>query len=233
MPEQILQIEPPYELKFKGPFTVPTTSMLKLTNPSDKRVCFKIKTTAPKRYCVRPNSGLLEPFQSLTIAVVFQPCELEPAANKHKFMVQSIFAADGDINMDQLWKDPDTSKVMDTKLRCSFELPDDANDQNKFNAVQEEMVTRGTRHEDSAAPKKEDSIVKTSENKVNIDISHVQKQNRELREEVDKLSRMLKSQANSGGMSIGNPSPPAVPMLYIVLAIAAILVGLILGKFIL
>lgn len=53
---------------FAGPFTVPTTSLLKLANPSDKRVCFKIKTTAPKRYCVRPNAGILEPGNSISIA---------------------------------------------------------------------------------------------------------------------------------------------------------------------
>ena len=44
-----------------GPFTDMVSSEIKLTNPSQKRVCFKVKTTAPKRYCVRPNSGLLEP----------------------------------------------------------------------------------------------------------------------------------------------------------------------------
>jgi hypothetical protein len=33
---------------------------MKLTNPSEKKICFKIKTTAPKKYCVRPNSGVLE-----------------------------------------------------------------------------------------------------------------------------------------------------------------------------
>jgi VAMP-associated protein involved in inositol metabolism len=33
---------------------------MKLTNPSEKKVCFKIKTTAPKKYCVRPNSGVLD-----------------------------------------------------------------------------------------------------------------------------------------------------------------------------
>lgn len=55
-------------LNYLGPFTVPTTSLLKLANPSDKRVCFKIKTTAPKRYCVRPNAGILEPGNSISIA---------------------------------------------------------------------------------------------------------------------------------------------------------------------
>jgi len=48
-------------LYFSGPFSTVVTSELKLTNPSGKKAAFKVKTTAPKRYCVRPNSGLLEP----------------------------------------------------------------------------------------------------------------------------------------------------------------------------
>ena len=44
-----------------GPFTEVVTADLKLSNPSKKRICFKVKTTAPKQYCVRPNSGLIEP----------------------------------------------------------------------------------------------------------------------------------------------------------------------------
>nr|CAH7741310.1 unnamed protein product [Callosobruchus chinensis] len=58
--EQVLVIDPPTELKFRGPFNVSVTSYMKLTNPSEERVMFKIKTTAPKMYCVRPNSGILE-----------------------------------------------------------------------------------------------------------------------------------------------------------------------------
>lgn len=53
---------------FSGPFSEVVTADLNLTNPSDKRVCFKVKTTAPKRYCVRPNSGVLEPKQNVTVA---------------------------------------------------------------------------------------------------------------------------------------------------------------------
>ncbi|GJQ81176.1 hypothetical protein Trydic_g12495, partial [Trypoxylus dichotomus] len=50
------------------PFNVPVTSYMKLTNPSDKKVMFKIKTTAPKKYCVRPNSGSLDSNASVEIA---------------------------------------------------------------------------------------------------------------------------------------------------------------------
>lgn len=54
-----------------GPFVDVVTADLKLTNPTEKRICFKVKTTAPKRYCVRPNSGILEPNKSVTVAGAF------------------------------------------------------------------------------------------------------------------------------------------------------------------
>lgn len=51
-----------------GPFTAPVTSYLKLKNPTNNKICFKIKTTAPKKYCVRPNCGTLNPKQKLDVA---------------------------------------------------------------------------------------------------------------------------------------------------------------------
>ncbi|NP_001079410.1 VAMP associated protein A L homeolog [Xenopus laevis] len=66
--EQILILDPPNDLKFKGPFTDVVTTNLKLRNPSDKKVCFKVKTTAPRRYCVRPNSGTIDPGSTVTVS---------------------------------------------------------------------------------------------------------------------------------------------------------------------
>ena len=101
--EQVLVIEPPIELTFTGPFTSAVSSYMKLKNPSDKKVCFKIKTTAPKRCCVKPNSGVVDPNNEVQIAVGLQPFEFDPnEKNKHKFMVQSMFAPDGEINQDTL-----------------------------------------------------------------------------------------------------------------------------------
>lgn len=51
-----------------GPFTDVVTTNLKLKNPSDKKVCFKVKTTAPRRYCVRPNSGVIDPGATVVIS---------------------------------------------------------------------------------------------------------------------------------------------------------------------
>lgn len=54
-----------------GPFNDVITANLVLRNPSSKTVLFKVKTTAPKQYCVRPNSGVLEPGKDQTIAGMY------------------------------------------------------------------------------------------------------------------------------------------------------------------
>ena len=55
------------------------------------------------RYWVKPNSGVVDPPDATASAVSFQPFEYDPAEkNKHKFMVQSMFAPDGEINQDTL-----------------------------------------------------------------------------------------------------------------------------------
>lgn len=46
----------------------------------------------------------------------------------------------------------DSTRLMDTKLRCAFELPTDANSQNDLNAGQEEKISR-SKHEDVSASK--------------------------------------------------------------------------------
>jgi len=48
------------------------------------------------------------------------------------------------------------------------------------------------------------------------------------------MKRQLKSRDLSGNMVTGTSStPPAIPMLYVVLALCAAIIGLLLGKFVL
>lgn len=55
-----LELIPNGDLVFKGPFNHVSTTQLKLANSGNERLAYKIKTTAPKRYCVKPNSGYLD-----------------------------------------------------------------------------------------------------------------------------------------------------------------------------
>lgn len=127
-PAQLLVIEPANELKFVGPFCTAVSSYMRLTNPTEHVILFKIKTTAPKKYCVRPNCGTLEPRTTIEIAIILQPFIFDAAEkNKHKFMVQSMIMPDSEVSIEQLWKDVSPDDLMDSKLRCVFELPADTN----------------------------------------------------------------------------------------------------------
>lgn len=126
MSKQLLIIEPAHELKFVGPFCTAVSSFMRLTNPTEHVILFKIKTTAPKKYCVRPNCGILEPKDTIEITIVLQPFIFEAAEkNKHKFMVQSMIMPEGDVHIDGVWKDCNPANLMDSKLRCVFELPEE------------------------------------------------------------------------------------------------------------
>ncbi|XP_026500578.1 vesicle-associated membrane protein-associated protein B/C isoform X1 [Vanessa tameamea] len=150
MPNQVLTIEPQNELKFKvdfsGLFELGYTTYMRLTNPSEHTVLFKIKTTAPKKYCVRPNSGVLEPNSKVDIAITPQPVHVDPnEKHKHKFMVQSVIAPEGKTNIDQVWKEISPDQLMDYKLKCVFETPrgtnlNDAGDTAAQNEVNKKRV---------------------------------------------------------------------------------------------
>jgi len=229
--EQLLKIEPEHELKFKGPFTGTTTSFLKLHNPTDRKICFKIKTTAPKRYCVRPNAGVIESGSNLSIAVVLQPFEMDSSANKHKFMVQAIFAPDGEVNQDELWKAAPSSSVMETKLRCTFEVPSEATNEHEVSSSPEDKVRikHERDYETTTKPARQSNNQPTEEH--NGDDRQLKLELMQLKEENDRLKRKLKARLESGEVMQSAISPPSQSMLFLVMAIIMLMVGLLAGKF--
>ncbi len=51
------------------------TSRLILSNPSSHNVAFKVKTTVPTSYLVKPHNGYLPPQSSIEINITMQPTE--------------------------------------------------------------------------------------------------------------------------------------------------------------
>lgn len=63
---------------------------IKITNHTSYYLTYKIKTTTPKQYCVRPTAGVLQPKSSADVAITFQvhPDSLaQLVKNKDKFLV--------------------------------------------------------------------------------------------------------------------------------------------------
>ncbi|XP_022023172.1 vesicle-associated protein 1-2 [Helianthus annuus] len=68
-----------------------STSSVHLSNISDEYVAFKVKTTSPKRFCVRPNSGIISPKSACEFTVTMQGLRSPPSEVecKDKFLIQS------------------------------------------------------------------------------------------------------------------------------------------------
>lgn len=239
--EQVLILEPSNELKFCGPFNEVVTSTLKLSNPTARRVCFKVKTTAPRRYCVRPNSGTVEPNGFVAVAVMLQPFEYDPnEKNKHKFMVQTMFAPEGDVNLETLFKEADQSQLMDSKLRCVFELPMDS----QVPQPEPLNVPQEPKEGPKSSPKPvnvENELRKASDEikKLREEASSLRQENFQLKEEAIRSRNLTSSlgERKPTAMSTTILPPPqmqqASPVTQYVMVVVLALLGYLVGKFIL
>ncbi|ORY83090.1 PapD-like protein [Protomyces lactucae-debilis] len=87
-----MSVECPSTLGFHRPLTSLVKETILVRNPNNRPVAFKVKTTAPKQYCVRPNSGRIEPGQEVEVQVLLQAMKEDPAEDfkcRDKFLVQS------------------------------------------------------------------------------------------------------------------------------------------------
>ncbi|KAI1173141.1 putative integral ER membrane protein Scs2 [Nemania sp. FL0916] len=121
----------PQELGFHRPFTVEVLENLKIKNPGTQPVAFKVKTTAPKQYCVRPNSGRVEPGREVEVQVILQAMKQEPPPGtkcRDKFLVQSVTITPdkGFDNLASIWDTIDKSLVQEKKIRVAFLDPKSA-----------------------------------------------------------------------------------------------------------
>jgi len=119
-----VEIEP-LELNFRRPFTYEVSQTLTLKNPSTTPVAFKVKTTAPKQYCVRPNAGRIEPGQDFDVSVLLQAMKQEPPADakcRDKFLVQSA-SITGDkefASIASVFDSTEKSQITERKIRVNW-----------------------------------------------------------------------------------------------------------------
>ncbi|XP_026727962.1 vesicle-associated membrane protein-associated protein B isoform X3 [Trichoplusia ni] len=252
MPNQVLTIEPQNELKFKvdysGLFEHGCTTYMALTNPSNDLVLYKIKTTAPKKYCVRPNSGVLEPYSKVEIAITPQPVYVDPnEKHKHKFMVQSVIAPEGKINIDQVWKEISPDQLMDYKLKCVFESPrgtnlNDAGDNVAQNEVAKKRVAVADEAKSSTKtltfPKSENA--ETDLQKATLEVILLREEESKIRHEILQLKEELLRlrQAAGGDGRVARPhsygpekNAQIALMPWVLTAVGMALLGIIIGKF--
>ncbi|KAK8542924.1 hypothetical protein V6N13_136527 [Hibiscus sabdariffa] len=101
MNTQLLEIEPK-ELEFIFILKQQRSCSVRITNNTDQYVAFKVKTTSPKKYCVRPNVGVIMPKSICDFTVTMQ-AQFEAPPNMicgDKFLIQSTVVPIGTIDAD-------------------------------------------------------------------------------------------------------------------------------------
>lgn len=128
--------------------TAPRTT-LRITNVSDARVIFKVKTTQPTWYYVRPNQHVLDigKTEEITIILVEAECNRfldqfgtpnEEKLDKHRFLVQSTIISDDVFDKiaslshqgrheeyQRIWDSATKEEKKNQKLRVEFLHPQD------------------------------------------------------------------------------------------------------------
>ncbi|KAL4336223.1 hypothetical protein GQ457_07G010850 [Hibiscus cannabinus] len=124
---QLISVQP-NDLKFLFELDKPSFCDLQLTNNTDSHVAFKVKTTSPKKYFVRPNTGIVMPSDSCIIRVTLQAQREYPPDMqcKDKFLLQSTIVPPNtdvdDLPANTFNKDG-SKEIKERKLKVFYESP--------------------------------------------------------------------------------------------------------------
>ncbi|KAM7276486.1 hypothetical protein ACFE04_018352 [Oxalis oulophora] len=234
---ELLNIEP-QELQFTFELRKQISCLLRLSNKTDNHaVAFKVKTTDPKKYCVRPNSGVVSPKSTCEVVVMMQAQkEFPPDMQcKDKFLLQSVIADLGATTKDispEMFNKAAGHNVEECRLRVVYispprppspvregseegEEPRDSVDDGSLSATEQPAVFRA--YAEQNEPLDNPSEAKAFISKLTEEKNSALQQNNKLQQEMDLLRH--KASRNRGGISF----------IYVVLVG---LLGVVLGYFI-
>lgn len=168
-PNSSVMLEPAESLTFQlQPHSTPH-AVLTIRNASDERkVAFKVKTTRPLRYLVRPNQGMLGPNGSASIMIILQQkdCDellrLDPSERQlsnDKFLVQSVYIDD---EFYELTKSKSTKEIADelTKVLARTDKESLSNKKLRCRFVQEDKLETGSRANSSSSMGTSESLTR-------------------------------------------------------------------------
>eukprot|EP00922_Rhytidocystis_sp_ex-Travisia-forbesii_P051015 GHVS01075760.1.p1 GENE.GHVS01075760.1~~GHVS01075760.1.p1 ORF type:complete len:264 (-),score=80.96 GHVS01075760.1:457-1206(-) len=129
-PPVLIRLQPEKYIEFPLSLynTLKTKLVLHNISSPPSAVSFKIKTTAPKCYLVRPSTGAVPPGSSQEVEIVLQPLTAEPPASaQDRFLVQAISVQDvHQVLPRDYWATVDKSLLHEQRLTVAFRKPDEA-----------------------------------------------------------------------------------------------------------
>ncbi|KAK2650601.1 hypothetical protein Ddye_018090 [Dipteronia dyeriana] len=213
----LLSIQPS-ELKFPFELKKQSSCSMQLTNNTDKYVAFKVKTTNPKKYCVRPNTGVVLPGSSCSVTVTMQAQKEAPPdlQCKDKFLLQSVAAPDGATTKDigpELFNKEEGKVVEEFKLRVIYvpanppsPVPEGSEEGSSPRASPQANGNQNVSSFEDVSRSLEEPKEKSSEawsmiSKLTDEKTSAMEQNKKLLQELE-LVRKETSKSHAGGFSV-------------------------------
>jgi len=121
-----LNITPADSLEFVVmDFQKETLDIINLKNTTEEVVTYKVKTTAPEKYRVRPSTGLIQPGAAIDVNVYLPPGM--HSTNRDKFLIMSLVVGSssdcepdnkGLNEINELWKSASKDDIVEHRIRC-------------------------------------------------------------------------------------------------------------------
>lgn len=169
---------------------------------------------------------------------MLQPFDYDPnEKSKHKFMVQSMFAPADTSDMEAVWKEAKPEDLMDSKLRCVFELPAD-NDKPHDVEINKIISAAASKTETPAVSKSLPSSLDDAEvrkvmeecKRLRGEVQRLQEENRQFKEE-DGLRLRKTAQSNSPIAALAAAGKDeGLSARLLALVVLFFIVGVIIGK---
>ncbi|KAJ4847993.1 Vesicle-associated protein 2-1 [Turnera subulata] len=186
---QLISVHPD-ELKFIFELEKQSFCDLKVANNTEHHVAFKVKTTSPKKYFVRPNTGVIQPWDSCVIRVTLQAQrELPPDMQcKDKFLLQSTIVPPhtdvDELPAETFTKEGGDKTLQECKLRVVY-LPPSSTAGNS-----EDEALRST----SQSPDANNSVLERLRDERDLAV----RQTQQLQQELDLLKRRKYRKSDPG-----------------------------------
>lgn len=199
---------------------------MRLTNKTEEYVAFKVKTTNPKKYCVRPNTGVVLPGAGCEVTVTMQAQKEAPLDMqcKDKFLVQSAVVPEGITTKDitpEMFNKEEGKAVDEFKLRVVYipanppsPVPEEAEEgspSHEIGSQNASLASAVTRSLEESKDRSSEALI----SKLTDEKASALQQSQKLRQELDMLRREI-STKRSGGVSI---------LLVVLVGILGILLG--------
>lgn len=190
---QLISVHPE-ELTFEFELEKPSYCNLKVVNNTEHHIAFKVKTTSPKKYFVRPNTNVVQPWDSCTITVTLQAQKEYPPDMqcKDKFLLQSTKVPPS-IDIDEISPDifnkHGENVIEECKLRVVYVNPQSGNAKSEGDSGVTSASKISMRSYDIQAQR------------IREERDSALQQNKQLQRELETLER-LRSRKNEAGFSL-------------------------------